>query len=109
MIFLSHIDRKDRKKVIAAAMVPLLIGIIILVVNHTSSKPDQKTLNLPERNDTVPQVSVMINYGTKIVYTSDVTSPKDDYIGDCKTRGGTFNACGTEMCATSCAFTCELK
>jgi hypothetical protein len=116
MMFMSRLDPKDRKKVLIAAAIPLLLGIALLIfVRNSSSKPVGKTLELPERNDTVPTVPIMANYGTKIVYTTDVTTDKTDYIGDCKTRGGTFNACGTtckpgaEMCATMCAFTCEVK
>ncbi len=114
-MFLSRLERKDRKKVIIAAFIPILIGIIVLFHYNVSTKTPTKSLELPERNDTVPTVPIMINYGNKIVYTTDVTTPKDDYVGDCNTRGGVFNACGNtckpgaQSCTEMCAFTCEVK
>lgn len=50
----------------------------------------------------------------KIVYTTNVSQPSDQFERDCKRRGGNFRECGTicapdaQMCATVCAFTCEL-
>jgi len=94
-----------------------VIGFILAIVfgQGLSTTAPQKTLDLPERNDTAPAVPILYNYDTKIVYTLDTTVNKDIYIGDCKTRGGVFNLCGNtcapdaQVCTTLCALTCTAK
>ena len=97
--------------------VVFVIGAVLVLVfgNETSPAVPAKTLDLPQRNDTVPEVSILHDYGMKIVYTTDTTINKDIYISDCSTRGGVFSVCGNTCaptattCTAVCALTCSVK
>lgn len=58
-------------------------------------------------------VPITSDYGTKIVYTTDLTTATSSLIAHCERQGGTFNECGTTcepgaaVCAQVCAYTCE--
>ena len=104
------------KKVLIIIICLLLAGVLLFVFTRSDSLDQtEDTLSLPGRNDTVPQLPIMFDYGTKIVYTTNVTINKSEYIGDCETRGGIFNTCGNtckpgaQICTAECALTCELK
>ena len=99
--------------IVGAAFV---FGILLaLEFGRGFSTTPEKTLALPERNDTVPEMPFLYNYTTKIVYTTDTTTKKDDYIADCSARGGVFQTCGNtcapsaQNCSAVCALTCESK
>jgi len=61
------------------------------------------------------ELSIDERFPTKIVYGTSQTSDVEYYERDCERRGGTFNECGTpcepdaEICATVCAYTCDLS
>jgi hypothetical protein len=83
-----------------------IIFIIILLIIAVGLS---KITNIePEDNTSFDQ-----NYGSKIVYTTDIEEDADFYQNDCRERGGDFNSCGNtcapeaEACAEMCAFTCE--
>lgn len=106
------------KKIIFGVVAAIFVAGVVLVVmfgEGFSPAVPEKTLSLPERNDTVPQVPILHDYGTKIVYTTDTTINKEIYINDCSGRGGVFNVCGSpceptaEACVTVCALTCTTK
>ena len=64
-------------------------------------------------NKNTGKINIEKDYGNKIVYTTDVSKDKFNYINDCKKRSGTFNECGNvcssdaELCIQICAFTCD--
>ena len=59
-------------------------------------------------------VSIESEFDNKIVYTTDSLADTGPLVEHCESKGGIFNACGSicgptaEMCASVCAFTCEL-
>ncbi len=79
---------------------------------------DELTLWLTNFQATADEIEHLVGKGkgahAQRIYTADISSPKEDYINDCSTRGGTFNACGSpcapdaEICAMHCAYTCTL-
>jgi hypothetical protein len=100
--------------ILVAALIIVILAVVIMVTKYAPSSTE-KLLYLPERNDTVPEVPILYNYGSKIVYTTDTMIDKVDYINDCSSRGGTFEACGStcapgvKTCAMVCALTCNAK
>lgn len=58
-------------------------------------------------------VPVAATYPEKIVYPLGSESTREEFEVDCKTRGGTFNECGTQcapgaaVCTAVCVYTCE--
>lgn len=62
------------------------------------------------QNSAVPIES---EFETKVVYTTNMETDMAPLRADCKTRGGTFNSCGTScapdaaICTEVCAYTCE--
>jgi len=70
-------------------------------------------------NSTLPDdLSIQKKYETKIIYTTSQSITKENktlYIEDCRSRGGTFNDCGSpcapdaEICTQVCAYTCDLE
>ncbi len=109
--------KKPSKKIIYIVVGAIFIIGLILATKYGSdfsTGQSAKNLDLPERNDTVPTVPVLYDYGTKIVYTTNTTVSKDVYIDDCSTRGGVFNVCGNTCapaaltCAATCALTCSI-
>lgn len=60
-------------------------------------------------------VLVQAEYSNRIVYTTDASLPEEPFRRDCKARGGEFRSCGSvcapeaDVCATVCAYTCELS
>ena len=93
-----------------------VVGVILtFAFGGSFSSAPQKTIDIPERNDTAPQIPFLYDYKTKVVYTTDTTVKKDAYVNDCEIRGGFFNVCGNtceptaKNCAKVCALTCEVK
>lgn len=108
--------RYSHKKIYTGVIVVVLIIIACFVYGSkvkTNTNVDIPVV-VPPRNDLASEVPMIAIYKTKIIYTADMSSPKQDYIDDCSTRGGTFNACGSpcapdaEVCAMHCAYTCTL-
>lgn len=59
-----------------------------------------------------PEVPIETVLDEKIVYTSDLSYPKEALINDCEFRGGEFNECGSSSEDASeeslvCAYTCS--
>lgn len=91
------------------------VGVLILggimFKNYTTVTPIPPA-QMPARNATFPEIEILAAYDTKIVYTTNITAPKQDFIGDCSLRGGVFNSCdfGCEPdarnCPILCAYTC---
>lgn len=104
---------KHRNKSIVLVSVLILLGIGLFYNWYTTPVP-LSVMELPVRNATIPEVSMEAVYPQKIVYTTKIPAPKEDFIGDCSMRGGVFNSCGNgcapdaEMCMTVCAYTCTL-
>lgn len=65
-------------------------------------------------NDTSTEpVDVQADFGSKVVYTTDMSVDTAPLEADCELRGGEFNECGsvcepdTEICTEQCAYTCD--
>lgn len=65
-------------------------------------------------NDTTTEpVDVEADFGSKVVYTSDMSVDTAALEADCELRGGEFNECGSvcepdaEICTEQCAYTCD--
>lgn len=65
-------------------------------------------------NNQDSRVPVLAEYESRVIYTTDLSVPKEILVEDCSMRGGSFNSCGTpcapeeEACTAICAYTCEL-
>ena len=108
----------NNKNSILLASILLVVGLGLVgfvLFDFISEKPPIKTVSLPERNDSVPQIPIMSDFGTKVVYTTDTTVDKNQYIDDCSTRGGVFDSCGSicdpsaKACSDQCALTCTVQ
>lgn len=103
-----------RTKVIIEIIVALLIIAGIWIYYSMTAVAPISVMELPIRNGTLPEVPMLAVYPHKIVYTADVTQPKDLYMGDCSMRGGVFNRCGNgcgvdeKNCTMTCALICTL-
>lgn len=58
-------------------------------------------------------VDVEADFGSKVVYTTDMSVDTAPLEADCELRGGEFNECGsvcepgTDICTEQCAYTCD--
>jgi hypothetical protein len=106
--------------IICISLVVVLVAAGSFLIWQSRSVPEAEVpglspLEIPDRNGIAPEVPVMRTYPTKIIYTTDIPSPKEQYVNDCSTRGGVFNSCGNscepgaEVCASVCAYTCTLE
>lgn len=87
----------------------LLAGVFILVIGvflFTADVGDYETIT---------DIPIQAEFPNKIVYTTDSLTDTAPLIEHCEMKGGVFNACGSicesseEVCASVCAFTCELE
>lgn len=105
--------QKRSKIIIGICCLGLIVGGICLYQTMTVITPIS-VMELPARNATLPEVPTIAVYKDKIVYTTDITQPKDLFIGDCSMRGGIFNRCDSgcaseeKNCVITCALTCTL-
>lgn len=107
----------NKKIVFIAVGLIFILGIILAIFfdDGLLAGKSKSEVILLERNDAVPSVSYLNNFGSKIVYTTNTTVNKDEYINDCSARGGVFNYCGNvcapnaSSCSQQCALTCESK
>ncbi|PIR86575.1 hypothetical protein COU13_00135 [Candidatus Kaiserbacteria bacterium CG10_big_fil_rev_8_21_14_0_10_43_70] len=87
------------------AILVLVIGVFLFTAEIGNYEP------IGNANE----VSVEAEFQNKIVYTTDSLADTGPLIEHCEMRGGVFNACGSicespeEICASVCAFTCELS
>jgi len=88
------------------------IATVLHAPTNTAESP-QTDVETPTNGSDRESVSILSNYGTKIVYTSDADANPAPYEAHCTAQGGTFNTCGTtcapdtDICTTVCAYTCE--
>ncbi len=87
-----------------------LIVIILVLIVVLSSVVYWKSKEKKERE---VEVQIENRFDSKIVYTSNLSEPKEPLIEHCEKLGGIFNECGTicapdvTVCVTICAYTCE--
>jgi|GEM_PF-1417362 len=106
---------KSEKLIYIFAGAVFMVGVLLagFFGNGFSPKKPIKQLSLPPRNYTIPELPLLNDYGTKIVYTTDTVVDKTPYQNDCSARGGVFNTCGNtckptaQTCSTICALTCS--
>jgi len=86
-------------KIKIAILAVIVIAIILILMN-----------NNPEK-----KVIIEHQYPDKVVYTLDLSTPREFLIEDCQMRGGQFNSCGSpcapeeeSVCDAPCAYVCEL-
>lgn len=93
-------------------------GFLILRKDNPSGLPEHDndlTIPITFKSSPTANVPIMAQFGTKIVYTLDMSADRGVLENDCRARDGTFNACGslcapdTQICSTVCAYTCDLK
>ncbi len=93
-------------------------GFLILRKDNPSGLPehdDDLTIPITFKSSPTANVPMMAQFGTKIVYTLDMSADRGALENDCRGRDGTFNACGSscapdaQICTTVCAYTCDLK
>lgn len=72
------------------------------------------TIDGGDNGVSVDGVSIEQEFEGKIVYTTDLSVDKEPLRAHCSAQRGEFNDCGSvcepdaEMCASVCAYTCEL-
>ncbi|PIR98492.1 MAG: hypothetical protein COT88_01555 [Candidatus Colwellbacteria bacterium CG10_big_fil_rev_8_21_14_0_10_41_28] len=83
----------------------VLVGSLMLIVMGLYLMPSKTSAPVTPYMD--------FDFGSKIVYTTDLQTPKEALIEHCDLRGGVFNECGSICepdvftCASVCAYTCE--
>lgn len=91
-------------------------GTLILKRDNPSNLPEyDDALEIPvifkAKESAVP---IEATFDSRIIYTLNQGLPKEAFVEHCALTGGTFNSCGSpcapdaEVCATVCAYTCEL-
>ena len=104
--------RFRNNRLIVVVAIILVFALYFVFVTFSDKAPVVSQMELPVRNEVVPQLPMIAVFKNKIVYTTQIASPKTDYIDDCRVRGGTFNSCdtgcdvGVTKCAITCAYTC---
>ncbi len=108
-----HNSPRRKYTILAVIILAILVIVFYRYKQEVAETPATPTVISP-RNGLQEEVPMLKVFPDKIVYTDDITSDKELYMGDCSMRGGTFNNCGTgcetgaEMCIMSCAYTCTL-
>ncbi|MBI2023556.1 hypothetical protein HYT01_03280 [Candidatus Giovannonibacteria bacterium] len=91
---------KNSVYILLAVVIVVVGGFVIYLTRSVSP------------NTSVPRQA---EFAEKIVYTTDASADTTPLKADCASRKGVFNECGNicapdaEICASVCAFTCDLK
>ncbi len=89
----------------------IIIAIVVLLAVYYLVGPT-KQVEGPTPGDELP---IENDFGSKIVYTTNVELDPGPFEADCEARGGTFDGCGSvcepeaDICAEVCAYTCDLS
>jgi hypothetical protein len=105
---MNNLTEGDRRKYAILGVVALVvIGLLAWSAQTFLGGSEAAAILSLESNP--PEVPVEAVLGEKIIYTSDLSYPKEALINDCEFRGGEFDECGSSSEGSSvCAYTCEL-